>query len=844
MISAPLDFLVRDIPRVVRRLVKAPIFSLVVVATLALAIGANGAVFTLIDQLLLRPLPVSEPDSLVVVNSPSVPRMGPSSVSGGRAPDGTVMRAMNYDLFCALSERVPVFERTLAYRPWRGAVLTADSPAEVFGEMVTGTYFDMLGIVPAVGRLLGPADDRPGAPPVVVLAHGYWKRQFGGDPAAVGRTIRVADFPMTVIGVAAGGFTGMFGVRSSDFFVPLEMNDVLMPRPAPYRLRDGGSHHLTMMARLRAGTKLEQAQAASDAVYQQLVADALGRAAFTEKDRQVVAGYRLKLFPGGTVASQQAAVSPQLLLALRLLMAMAVLLLVISATNVTNLILAREVQRRREVAIRFALGAGRTRMLGERLVESLVLAAAAGGASLIVAAWLADALLVMLPVGPEQTSVATTPDRRMMLFMAGVALAGGLLVWVASALPATRRSSLPHLGDTGDGGRRAGVLGLRRGLLALQAALSLVLLCGASVLAHSLYNLTSIDPGFRTDGLTAFKLQPASAAMTSGEFGRVVRDTLPGLRAIAGVQAAVATTELPLLGGGGGTWVAGGRISADAEKAVLTGQVSVTPGYFAVVGLPIIRGREFGEQDDGGAPRVAVVNESLAKALFGDEDPVGQMMGFQYRPLDTRIVGVVKDTRTGVRRPAEPTMYVAWSQQPAPWAMVVVRTPRDGALDLASVRQATARLNAGMPVTDFSTLNGKVAASLARDRMLAFLSSAIGGLGAFLCGLGLFGLMNYRVATRAREMGIRLALGAGTRSIQWLVIREALLVTLIGAPVGLAAYLASSRVVASILFELSPTDAGTLAAGVSVLALVTLAAAWVPARRAMRLDPAVTLRRE
>jgi predicted permease len=841
MISAIFEFLVRDVPRALRRLFKAPGFSLVVVVTLALAIGANGAVFTLIDQLLLRPLPVSEPERLVVVNSSRVPHMGPSISFGGRRPDGTMVRAMSHGLFVALTERVPLFERTLARRPWRGTVMLGDTPAEAWGEMVTGSYFGMLGIVPAAGRLLGPGDDRPGAPPVVVLAHGYWQRQFGGDPSAVGRTIRVAGSPATVIGVAAAGFTGMDGARSTDFFVPLEMHDVLVPRQ---RLKDPGLSALSMMARLRPGTTLEQAQAAAAAVYQQLVADALGRAAFSAKDLQVIAGYRLTLLPGGTVASQQAAVSPQLVLALRLLMAMAVVLLVISATNVTNLILAREVRRRRDVAIRFALGAGRVQLLGERLVESLVLALAAGGASLVVASWLADALLLMLPVGAQQASVETAPDRRTLLFTAGIALASGLLVWLASSLPATRRSSLPPLTDAGDGERRAGTFGLRRGLLAVQAALSLALLCGASILSHSLYNLTSVDPGFRTEGLTVFRLQPGSAATSAADFAEVVRAALPAVHAITGVQAVAATTGLPLVGGGGGTWVAGGKVPRDAEKAVLADEVSVTAGYFAAIGLPLVRGREFTDQDGAGAPRVAVVNESLASALFGDQDPIGQVMGGQYGPLDTRIVGIVKDTRTGVRRPPEPTMYVPWPQQPVSWTLVVARTPRDGMLDLSAVRRVAARLDPSMPVAGFSTLNGMVAVTLARDRMLALLSSAIGGLGAFLCGLGLYGLMNYRVATRAREIGIRLALGAGRRSIQWLVVREALVVTLVGAPFGLAAYLASSRVVASMLFELSPTDAATLAGGACALTLVTMAAAFVPARRALRVDPAVTLRRE
>ena len=842
MAAAVFDFVARDVPRVVRRLIKAPLFSVVVIITLALAIGANGAVFTLIDQLLLRPLTVSQPETLVVVNAPSVPHKCPCFTSVRRGPDGAVVRNMNYDLFRTLTERVPLFERTLALTMWRGNVLVGQEPAEASGELVSGSYFGLLGIAPAIGRLMGPADDQPGAPRTAVLAHGWWQRQFGGDASVVGRTIRVSGFPVTVVGVAAAGFTGMAGARSSDLFIPLAMYDLLVPLPAPYGLRDTGISPLEMMARLRSGTTIQQAEVAADAIYQQLIADALGRGTFTAKDLEVIARQRLTLFSGGTAASRQGALTPQLLLALRLLMAMALLLLAISAANVTNLILAREVRRRRELAIRFALGAGRARMLGERLVESLLLALAAGGASVIISAWLADVLLGMLPIGPQQISVTPTPGPRVLFFTAGVAVASGLLIWLASSIQATRRSSLPTLSGAAAGGR-GGSLRLRRGLLAMQAALSLALLCAASMLAHSLYNLTSVDPGFNTRGLTTFRIAPDSATQTSGKFEEVLRSTLDALLTMSGVQAVGATTELPLFTGGG-TFVVGGRLPVDAETALMAGSVSVTPGYFAALGVPIIHGRDFAEADTDASPRVAIVNESLAKALFDDRNPVGQMIGLRYQSLDRRIVGVVKDTRTGVRTPPEPAMYLPWLQQPLRWALVVVRTPRDGMLDVSSVREVAARIDPAMPVTSFSTMTGMVAASLARDRMLALLSLAIGGLGALLCGLGLLGLMNYQVATRAREIGVRLALGAGARAIQWLVVRDALVVTLVGAPIGLAAYFASSHVLQSIVFGVSSTDVWTPTSGAVVLALVTVAAAWIPAHRAMTLDPAVALRRE
>ncbi|MGE5360833.1 MAG: ADOP family duplicated permease [Bacteroidales bacterium] len=840
-----LDRISRHAPHALRRLVTAPAFTLVIVVTLAIAIGANAAVFTLIDQLLLKPLPVSQPDTLVIVNAPSMPRLrGGSATIGGRNSSGIRLWAMNYSLFTTLTERVPVFQTTFATRPLRGTVLVGDAPSETWGESVTGNYFPALGIKAALGRLLGPTDDRPGSSSVVVLSHGYWQRQFGGDRSVIGGTIRIAGFPLTVVGVSATGFTGMAGARASDFFVPLEMCDTLWPRPAPYRAKDDGANFLTMMARLRAGTTIEQAQTAASQVYKQLLADATGRAQFSAKDLQVIAGYGLTLIPGGSVGSHQTGVSRQLLLALRLLMVMAVVLLLISAGNVTNLILAREVQRRREVAVRYALGASRARLLGERLAESLALAVASGGASLVVAAWVANALLVMLPISPEQTSVVTTPGRQTILFVAMVSVASGIVVWLASSIQATRRGALPPLSDSSTGEGPSHGLGFRRGLLVLQAALSLALLCGAAMLAHSLYNLTSVDPGFRTKGLTTFKLQPATPTTKAETFVQPLRNVLEALNGTSGVKSAAATTELPALEGGGGTWAVGGNVPVNAEKAVLVDEVSVTPGFFTTIGITVIRGRDLSAEDGAASPRVAVINESLAKALFGDRDPLGQMIGGQYQALDTRVVGIVKDLRAGVRQPASPALYEPWAQQPLAWASIIVRTRDDRTLDVPTIRRVAAQIDPSMPITQVSTLDGLISDAMARDRMLALLSSAIGGLAAFLCGLGLFAVMNYRVANRAREIGIRVALGAAARSVQWLIVREAFVVMAIGIPIGLAAYVASCKALGSLLFQLSPTDATTLASGVCLLALVALAAAFVPARRAARLDPAVTLRRE
>jgi predicted permease len=854
-----LDLVIHGIPHALRRLVKARSFAIVSIVTLALAIGANTAVFTLIDQLLLRPLPVKEPDTLVLVSASWLPKFGHgfSEHGIGLSPGGKREENVAYELFETLSERVPAFAESFAQVTRQYPVLVGDTPNDLYGQLVSGNYFTMLGIKAAAGRLLSPGDNRPDASPVVVISHGYWQRQFAGAPSVVGRTIRVGGHPVTIVGVAAAGFTGLSGGHSPDFFAPLELYD-LLKRPKGLPLRSGGNTCvLEMIARLRPGTSIEQAQVAGETVYQQLLADAVGghQKELDASDRRVLSflsaqrpgqtfdlSRHLRLFPAGYGLSSQSFVGPELVRALQMLMVMAVLLLLIAASNVTNLIVARGAAARREMAICLALGASRTRLLAERLVDNLFVAAAAGAGSLIVAEWLANVLLLILPFGSGQTSVATTPDRRTMLFTFGVALATGLFVWLASSLQITRRSTLPPLTDTALGGVSTRPLRLRRGLLALQTALSLGLLCAASMFAHSLLNLTSIDTGFQVAGLTTFTLQTSGAA-ASKQIEPLVRDTVAAFAGTADVQSVAATSELPLMSRGGSD-VVGGDVPLHAEHGVSAGVVSVTPGYFRTVGLSLVRGREFMEQDTAGTERVAVINESLARALFGKRNAIGERIGGKDVALDTIVVGVVKDTKASLRQPSEPAMFMPLAQRTSSWMTVVIRTKSGRPLDMTTVRALVNRIDSTTLVTELATMEQRIADMLSRDRILAGLSSAFAGLAALLCGLGLFGMMNFHVATRQREMGIRMALGAERRSIQWNVVREAVFVIVVGAPLGLAAYIASSRVIGSFLFDLSPTDVPTVATAACVLVVVALAASFIPARRATRLDPAVVLRRE
>jgi predicted permease len=835
----------RDLRYTVRTLVRSPGFTLVVVVTLGLAIGANAAIFLLLDQVVLRPLPVAKPDQLVVVSVPNLPSNATRSLSaGGRGPGGQMMYAVSYPLYTAIRNRVPLFRGVLAHWFFRPTLLVGTTPEQARGELVTGNYFDILGIKAAIGRTLQPDDDHlPVGQPVVVLTHAFWQRQFGADPSVLNRTIRVNNYPLTIVGVTAPGFSGTVVGQTPDLFVPLTMINQVAPLRG-YNLLSQEVSNLNVMARLAPGVSREQAEKYVRGIYEALFADALSRTT-RPFDVARVKARPVSLLPGGYASSQQSSVTLELTRTLELLMAMVALVLLIAASNVTNLLLARGAVRARDVAIRLAIGATRWRLLRERLVESLVLALCAGAASLFVAEWVVKLLPLVLPFGDRAASLTMTPDRRVTVFAFLVAGATGLYIWLTSALQVTRRSSLPPLAGTGS--RLPWVrkpLRLRRGLVVVQVALSLALLCASTLLAHSLYNLMTVDPGFKVDGLSTFSVQLATSGERPERATPFLRQLLDDLSGLPGVRAVSMTSRLPFTGGPSGTWVVGGPGARDVSKPIMTDTSHVGPGYFSTIGMPLRAGRDFTRQDVAGAAKVAVVNESLALALFGRTDATGQLVGYeQGQPPDIQIVGVAKDAKTGPRTPARPSIYLPCFQQPGPATMtIVVRTAREETLSSGVVRNLLKRLGPSVAMSDLRAMADYIAEALLRDRMVAMLSLCFAVLATLLTAIGLFGLTSFGVARRSHEIGIRLALGAARKSILWMVIREVAVLTVVGGAVGLAAYLGASRLVGAFLFELSPTDPPTVAAAAMVLTAVALTAGFVPAWRATQLDPLLTLR--
>ena len=833
--------MLRDLRHTGRSLRRAPGFTTVVVATIALAIGANAAVFLLLDQVVLRPLPVAQPSELVIVSVPPLPLEKATSAGSGRGPDGQRVFAVSYPLYQTLRRRVPLFQDVLARRPIRPTLLAGTTPMVADAELVTGNYFDMLGIKAAIGRTLQPDDDHaPVGNAVAVLSHGFWQREFGGDPSVLNRTIRVNNYPLTIVGVAAPGFSGTGGGRGPDFFVPLTMGNQVYQRRGLDLLSDAVSH-LSVIARLAPGVSREQAEKYLRGVYETLFNEAVGR---TTKPFNVerAKARPVSLFPGGYASSAQSAVTRELKRTLELLMGMVALVLLIAAGNVTNLLVARGAARARDMAIRLAIGASRWRLLRERLVESLVLALIAGVASLFVTSWVVRLLTLVLPFGDRAAGLALTPDRRVVGFIFLVAVATGLYIWLTSALQVTRRSSLPPLyaGAT----RQAGAgkpLRLRRGLVVVQVALSLGLLCASALLARSLYNLLTVDPGFKVEGLSTFSVQLPDAAGTAERRTLFLQLLLENVRGVPGVQAASIASSLPFIDSPGGSWAS----TPGIEKKISYEASHVGPEFFRTIGMPLVAGRDFNQHDVSGAEKVAVVNEAMASALFGDGKAIGRLVSYEEdMPAETRIVGIAKDAKAGPRTDARPTIYLPCLQRPATTMNVVARMAGGEMLSAGGVRTLLKRVDSSVASSEPRAIADIIAESLLRDRMLATLSAFFAVLAMALTGIGLFGLTSFGVARRSHEIGVRLALGAARSSIVWLVVREVAVLTLVGGALGLAAYVAASRAVGTFLFGLSATDPQTVAAATIVLAAIALSAGVVPAWRAVHLDPALTLRDE
>ncbi len=864
---AVVDSTLQDLRYALRMLRRSPGFAVVTVLTLALGIGANTAIFSLIDAVLLKLLPVKNPEQLVLLR---------------HADSRATVTPFGYHTYQQFRDQNQVFSGVLAYHPLRLTVSVDEQPEPaVAGQLVSGNYYSVLGVNAALGRTIAPDDDRaPGESPVCVISHNYWQRRFAGDPGVVGKTIHLGGAPFTIIGVSPPEFFGLEVGSSLDIAVPLMMQQQVMPGVRSYV--DSNIYAFTVMGRLRPGVTMPQAHAGLSLLYQQIVAEYAARGG--KRSRESWLEEKLVLESGGRGLSE---LRRQFSRPLLVLMIVVALVLLVACANVAGLLLARAVARRKEIAIRLALGVGRLRLIRQLLTESVLLGGLGGLLGLLFAYWGARLLLPLLSQGEIPTQLNLSPDARVLGFTAAVAMLTGVLFGLAPAFLATRVDMISALkhdapGLTTGSGSRGATLAFGKLFVVSQVALSLLLLMGAGLFVRSLQKLQQVDAGFARENVLVMKLEPVGSDNKTPQLATRYDDLLRRVEAIPGAQLASLVGYSPM---SRREWLVMGQSPEDHSVMSVQGYtpqpgeemniftMQVYPNSFAALGIPLLAGRDFGPHDmqkwmpglqcwRGGRPaeagppptRVGIINESMARRFFKNENPIGRRFGFARfgwcGPEQTgwiEIIGVVKDVKyTSLRNEARAMYYVPFSQATTGRGQMtlVVRTAGDPTTVAAAVRREARPLDPQMPMFEVETLATQVAASLREERLVATLSSGFGLLALLLSCLGLYGILSYVVAQRTHEIGIRMALGAERRDVLWLVLRDALRLVLLGVALGIPGALAAARLVSSQLFGITAADPVALGLATLVLLAVAAVAGYLPARRATRVDPLVALRVE
>ncbi|HLX42996.1 MAG TPA: ABC transporter permease [Bryobacteraceae bacterium] len=825
-----------DLRYAVRNLRKSPVFTLVAVLSLALGIGANTAIFTLLDQVLLRMLPVKNPQELVRVYGAKGAFSGSS-----RCPSD----CLSYPMYKDLRDQNQVFTGMLARWPVALSFTDGEKTERVRGELVSGNYFDVLGVKPAIGRTFTQDDDRVvNGHPLVILTYGFWRTRYAGDQSVLNRTVRVNGQSMTVVGVTQPGFQGVEVGRALDVMVPMMMKPQMTPTWND--LDNRRSIWMSSIGRLKPGVSRAQAEAAMQVIWKPLLemeVKLVPNVGETFRQR-----YVSKKLVVEDVSKGQSELRQKFSTPLVVLMAMVGFVLLIACANVANLLLARAAARQKEIAVRLALGASRGRVIRQLLVESTVLAMLGGVAGLLVAASTGNILLRFLPQGGADQALTTSPDFRVLAFAFALSLMTGILFGLAPAWQATRPAIAPTLKDQASNvSAGGGQARLRMALVASQVALSLVLLVGAGLFARSVYNLQAVDPGFKTSNLMSFSIDASLNGYTQPRMKELFVRLEDSLLQLPGVVAATEVEIAPLSGNDASSSVRIDGYTPKPDENMNPMVNWVGPGYFAAMGIPLISGREITRRDGMDAPKVALINQTMAKYFFGNENPIGRHLGFgQGGPAAYEIVGVVRDGKyDNLREQTLRTLYVAVAQHSSVQNMTYyVRGSAKPEAMTSEMRAAVARLDPNLPVYDVQSVEEGINDSIYIDRMIAALSSFFGGLATLLAAIGLYGVMAYNVTRRTREIGVRMALGANRGNVVWLVMKEVAVLAGVGIGVALPVAYGLGRLVNSQLYGVAPADFAVLLGGAALLAMVAALAGYFPALRATRVDPLVALRYE
>lgn len=844
----------QDLRYAVRMLLRSKAFTAIAVLSLGLGIGANTALFSLVDAVLLKTLPVKNPNELVLFNWLGGPRGLSRGIMGSTLTDpATGMRTstsfsyLTFERFRDVND--PLSDVFAFVSMWQLNVNVDGQPEIATGQFVSGGYYQGLGVKAKMGRTLTPEDDNAGSPPVAVITDRYWQRRFGQAPEALGKTVNINNVAFTIVGITPPEFMGASQVG---FSPDLSIAFSTQPQVSPHEPSLNGPWFwwLQIMGRLKPGVTREQVAASLESVFQQSAQEGWdsGLARFPPRTQSQNPAPRdvprLRAVSGsqGMTELRNAYSQP-----LKILMAIVGFVLLVACANVANLLLARAATRQKEIAVRLALGASRWRLVRQLLTESVLLAMLGAAAGVLFAYWGKDMLLTLRPWGGGELGVDLKIDLPVLAFTVGVSLLTGLLFGLAPALRATKVDLTPALKDNArsvTGGTRSI---LTKSLIVVQVSMSLVLLVGAGLFVRTLRNLQNVDIGFNRENLLLFNVDPGLNGYNRAQMAQLYRRMTERLEAIPGVRSATVSL-IPLLSGHGQT--RGIDVQGYTPQPGVDDDVKVnTIGehFFETMEIPILLGRALSPRDDESAPKVAVINQMLARKYFGDEIPLGRRFGFGGPETagQIEIIGVARDAKyTGMRSETEPTVYLAYLQSVPRFATFIVRTSGDAGAAAATIREAVYEVDSNLPLFDMKTQSQQADESLTQERLFATLSSFFGVLALLLACIGLYGVMSYGVARRTNEIGIRMALGASAPRVTRMVMRETMLVVVVGVVIGLGAALATTRLIASMLFGLAATDALTISFAVVLMIGVAAVAGYLPARRASKVDPMVALRYE